>query len=51
MGLQEDANLKGTQYSNIAASFYYGFLLWEFPTVWLAQKSGRVGTYLGGNLM
>lgn len=47
MGLREDLNLQGNQYGSVSAAFYYGFMIAEIPTTVLAQKSGKIGTYLG----
>ncbi|KAL4782174.1 major facilitator superfamily domain-containing protein [Aspergillus varians] len=37
-GLQDDLNLKGSEYSWLGAIFYLGYLVWEFPTNILLQK-------------
>ncbi|KAJ7226188.1 MFS general substrate transporter [Mycena rebaudengoi] len=34
----------------VSAAFYYGFLAFEFPTVYISQKL-RVAKYLGGNIV
>lgn len=47
MGLREDLDLQGNQYGSVSAAFYYGFMVAEIPTTVLAQKSGKIGTYLG----
>lgn len=39
----------GQQYNLVSAAFYFGFLLFEFPTVYLSQKT-RVAKYLGVNI-
>lgn len=51
MGLREDTNLVGQQYSNVAMIFYIGYLVAEFPTQYLAQRISRIGKYLGVNIV
>ena len=51
MGMREDTNLLGQDYSNIAMMFYIGFLVAEFPTQYIAQRISRLGKYLGANVM
>lgn len=51
MGLREDTNLKGQDYSNVAMIFYIGYLAAEFPTQYLSQRISRLGKYLGANIM
>lgn len=51
MGIRTDTHLKGQDYSNLALLFYAGFLVAEFPTQFIAQRVGRMGVYLGGNIM
>lgn len=36
----------GQQYNLVSLAFYVGFLVWEFPTVYISQKL-RVAKYLG----
>lgn len=36
--IQEDLNLKGTQYNWLSSMFYFGFLAWAFPTNFLMQR-------------
>jgi len=43
--------ITGQHYNLVALAFYIGFLAFEFPTVYLSQKSGRVGKYLGMNIV
>ncbi|KAF7313734.1 MFS general substrate transporter [Mycena chlorophos] len=40
----------GTNYNLISAGFYFGFLVFEFPTVYIAQKL-RIAKYLGANII
>lgn len=51
MGLRTDTHLKGQDYSNLSMLFYIGFLAFEFPTQYLAQKLSRLSLYLGVNIM
>ncbi|KAJ7904442.1 MFS general substrate transporter [Mycena olivaceomarginata] len=39
----------GQQYNLVSAAFYFGFLIFEFPTVYISQKL-RVAKYLGANI-
>lgn len=41
-------NLKGDQYSWVSSAFYFGYLLWEYPTSVLVQKL-PVGRYVAAN--
>ncbi|KAF8165418.1 MFS general substrate transporter [Crassisporium funariophilum] len=40
----------GQRYNLVSLSFYLGFLFWEFPTVYISQKT-RVAKYLGANIV
>lgn len=42
--------IKGQQYNLVSLAFYLGFLVWEFPTVYLSQKT-RLSKYLGANVI
>ncbi|KAI0028693.1 MFS general substrate transporter [Vararia minispora EC-137] len=42
--------ITGQQYNLVSAAFYYGFLAFEFPTVYISQKL-RLGKYLGTNVV
>lgn len=48
-GIEDDLHLKGTQYSWLSSIFYFGFLIWAFPTNFLMQKF-PIGKYLGTNI-
>ncbi|KAB8072230.1 major facilitator superfamily domain-containing protein [Aspergillus leporis] len=48
-GINEDLGLSGEQYSWLSSVFYFGFLVWAFPTNFLMQKF-PVGKYLGINI-
>lgn len=47
----QDTHLVGQQYSIISLLFYVGFLVFEFPTQYLAQHISRLGLYVGINLV
>ncbi|EXJ77030.1 hypothetical protein A1O3_10187 [Capronia epimyces CBS 606.96] len=51
MGFRKDTHLVGQDFSNCAMMFYIGFLVAEFPTQYLAQRTSRLGKYLGANVM
>ncbi|KAF8509171.1 MFS general substrate transporter [Hysterangium stoloniferum] len=40
----------GQHYNLVSLSFYVGFLVWEFPTMYISQKT-RLAKYLGGNIV
>lgn len=40
----------GQDYNLVSMAFYLGFIVWEFPTVYIAQKL-RLGKYLGVNII
>ncbi|KAF8076307.1 MFS general substrate transporter [Lyophyllum atratum] len=40
----------GQHYNLVSLAFYLGFLVWEFPTVYISQKL-RVAKYLGVNIV
>ncbi|KAJ7047446.1 MFS general substrate transporter [Mycena alexandri] len=42
--------ITGQNYNLVSAAFYFGFLLFEFPTVYISQKL-RVAKYLGANII
>lgn len=48
-GITEDLNLVGTQYNWLSSMFYFGFLVWAFPTNFLMQRL-PVAKYLGFNI-
>ncbi|KAJ7068194.1 MFS general substrate transporter [Mycena amicta] len=41
--------ITGQNYNLVSAAFYFGFLVFEFPTVYIAQKL-RIAKYLGVNI-
>ncbi|KAF9068372.1 MFS general substrate transporter [Rhodocollybia butyracea] len=43
--------ITGQHYNLVALAFYIGFLAFEFPSVYLSQKSGKVAKYLGANIV
>ncbi|KAJ7498996.1 MFS general substrate transporter [Mycena latifolia] len=42
--------ITGQKYNLVSAAFYFGFLVFEFPTVYISQKL-RVAKYLGANII
>ncbi|KAK7695716.1 hypothetical protein QCA50_000352 [Cerrena zonata] len=42
--------ITGQHYNLVSLAFYVGFLVWEFPTVYISQKL-RVAKYLGANIV
>ncbi|KZT72575.1 MFS general substrate transporter [Daedalea quercina L-15889] len=40
----------GEGYNIVAFSFYIGFFVWVFPTMYISQRT-RLGKYLGGNIL
>ncbi|KAH8118442.1 MFS general substrate transporter [Phellopilus nigrolimitatus] len=40
----------GSQYNLVSMAFYLGYLAWEFPTVYIAQKM-KLAKYLGFNII
>ncbi|OCH93600.1 MFS general substrate transporter [Obba rivulosa] len=45
-----DFPITGERYNLVSLAFYLGFLIFEFPTVYISQKL-RVAKYLGGNII
>ncbi|KAF9888932.1 hypothetical protein FE257_008101 [Aspergillus nanangensis] len=45
LGLVQDLNLHGSQYSWTSSVFYFGYLFWTWPSCWLAVKL-PLGKYL-----
>ncbi|KAF2457743.1 putative MFS allantoate transporter [Lineolata rhizophorae] len=50
MGLREDLNLSGQDYSWLGSLFYFGYLAWEFPTNRLLQYL-PLGKYSAFNII
>ncbi|KAI0079670.1 MFS general substrate transporter [Panus rudis PR-1116 ss-1] len=42
--------ITGQHYNLVSLAFYLGFLVWEFPTVYISQKL-RIAKYLGVNVV
>lgn len=42
--------ITGQQYNLVSAAFYFGFLVWEFPTNYISQRL-RIAKYLGVNIV
>ncbi|EER25920.1 hypothetical protein D8B26_008244 [Coccidioides posadasii str. Silveira] len=45
LGILEDTKLQGSEYSWTAAIFYFGYLLWSYPTTYFAVRT-PIGKYL-----
>lgn len=50
MGIQEDTNLHGQQYSWLTTCTYLAILVWEYPTNWIVQRV-PIGKYLAFNII
>ncbi|KAJ5432136.1 uncharacterized protein N7458_011292 [Penicillium daleae] len=48
-GIRDDLHLSGKEYSWLSSVFYFGFLVWSFPTNLLMQRF-PVSKYLGVNI-
>jgi sugar phosphate permease len=48
-GIREDLHLVGDEYNWLSSMFYFGFLVWAFPTNFLMQRL-PIGKYLGFNI-
>ncbi|OJA16978.1 hypothetical protein AZE42_00562 [Rhizopogon vesiculosus] len=42
--------ITGQNYNLVSMAFYLGFIVWEFPTVYIAQKL-KLAKYLGANII
>ncbi|KAI0952361.1 hypothetical protein AcV7_008198 [Taiwanofungus camphoratus] len=42
--------VKGQEYNLVALSFYIGFFIWVFPTMYISQRT-RLAKYLGVNIL
>ncbi|KAG5926565.1 hypothetical protein E4U42_003160 [Claviceps africana] len=49
-GLRRDAHLQGQEYSWVAGIFYFGYLVWAYPTTVLIARL-PTGKYLAGNTL
>lgn len=50
MGIQEDTNLHGQQYSWLTTCTYLAMLVWEYPTNWIVQRV-PIAKYLAFNIV
>lgn len=48
-GIKDDLDLKGDEYSWLSSIFYFGFIIWSFPSNYLMLRS-PVAKYLGFNI-
>lgn len=49
LGMPQDIDLSGAQFSWAASIFYFGFIFWSFPTMYLAVRL-PIGKYLAGTV-
>ncbi|KAJ9483193.1 hypothetical protein VN97_g10219 [Penicillium thymicola] len=49
LGMIEDTRLVGTQFSWTGSIFYFGFIFWSYPTMYLSVRL-PIGTYLGATV-
>ncbi|CAI7578087.1 unnamed protein product [Penicillium pancosmium] len=50
LGLTQDLNLHGSQYSWTSSIFYFGYLVWTWPSSWLVVRL-PLGKYLAGTVL
>ncbi|KAJ5407993.1 hypothetical protein N7509_001876 [Penicillium cosmopolitanum] len=50
LGLTQDLNLHGSQYSWTSSIFYFGYLVWTWPSSWLVVRL-PLGKYLTGTVL
>lgn len=48
-GIRDDLHLHGTQYNWLSSIFYFGFLVWAFPTNFLMQRLPIGISFVPGN--
>ena len=49
LGMIEDIHLEGTQFSWVASVFYFGYMFWSYPTMYLSVRL-PIGKYLGATV-
>lgn len=49
LGMIEDTHLAGTQFSWTGSIFYFGFIFWSYPTMYLSVRL-PIGKYLGATV-
>lgn len=49
LGMLQDNNLHGSQFSWTASIFYFGYIFWSYPTMFLSVRL-PIGKYLGGTV-
>lgn len=49
LGMIEDTHLEGTQFSWTASVFYFGYMFWSYPTMYLSVRL-PIGKYLGATV-
>ncbi|KAJ5951309.1 uncharacterized protein N7479_009722 [Penicillium vulpinum] len=50
LGMLEDTHLEGTQFSWVASVFYFGYMFWSYPTMYLSVRL-PIGKYLGTTVL
>lgn len=49
LGMLQDNNLHGSQFSWTISIFYFGYIFWSYPTIFLSVRL-LIGKYLGGTV-
>lgn len=49
LGMLQDNNLHGSQFSWTASIFYFGYIFWSYPTMFLSVRL-PIGKYLGATV-
>lgn len=49
LGMIQDTNLVGSQFSWTGSIFYFGFIFWSYPTMYLSVRL-PIGKYLGATV-
>ena len=49
LGMPEDIHLEGSEFSWCASIFYFGYMFWSYPTVYLSVRL-PIGKYLSGTV-
>lgn len=50
LGLTQDLNLRGSQYSWSSSIFYFGYLVWTWPSSWFVVRL-PLGKYIAGTVL
>lgn len=49
LGMPQDTNLEGSEFSWIASVFYFGYMFWSYPTMYLSVRL-PIGKYLSATV-